>query len=91
MTSALRVQNGGSLAALRIEPSESSSDEAFLRRAFLDTLGTLPAPAEVRSFQADAGADKRAKLINDLLGRPEFVDYCLVDPFSSAQPACGQK
>jgi hypothetical protein len=63
------------VAALRIEPSDLSSDEEFVRRVFLDTIGTLPTAAEVRSFLGDKQADKRAKLIDGLLARPEFVDY----------------
>ena len=63
------------LGALRIEPSEGCDDAAFLRRAFLDTIGVLPTPAEVRSFLADKRADKRPRLVDQLLSRPEFVDH----------------
>jgi hypothetical protein len=63
------------LADLHIEPSGLCSDETFLRRASLDTIGTLPTPAEVRAFLADRRPDRRARLIDDLLGRPEFVDF----------------
>ena len=63
------------LKELRIEPSELSGDAEFLRRVFLDVIGTLPTPAEVRAFLADPAADKRAKLIDALLERPEFTDY----------------
>jgi hypothetical protein len=63
------------LATLRIEPSDLSGDEEFIRRVFLDTIGTLPTAAEVRAFLGDKQADKRATLIDALLARPEFVDY----------------
>ncbi len=63
------------LAVLHIEPSDPVSDEEFLRRVFLDAIGTLPTPTEARAFLADTAADKRAKLINELLQRSEFADY----------------
>jgi hypothetical protein len=63
------------LASLNIPPSPPSSDAEFLRRAFLDTIGTLPSVEETRTFLADASTDKRDRLIESLLNRPEFVDY----------------
>ena len=63
------------LAVLHIEPSGLASDEEFLRRVFLDAIGTLPTPSEARAFLADTAADKRAKLIDELLQRPEFADF----------------
>jgi hypothetical protein len=63
------------LAALRIEPSGLCDDATFIRRAFLDAIGTLPTPDEVRAFLTDTRPDKRAKLIDALLDRPEWVDY----------------
>jgi hypothetical protein len=63
------------LAALRIEPSELCTDVEFLRRAHLDTIGVLPTPDEVKAFLADSRPDKRNRLIDGLLGRPEFVDH----------------
>ncbi|MCA9058812.1 MAG: DUF1553 domain-containing protein [Planctomycetaceae bacterium] len=63
------------LRRLNLEPSPRCSDEVFVRRAFLDTIGTLPTELEVRQFLADGTADKRDRLIDNLLDRPEFVDY----------------
>ncbi|MFO0879690.1 MAG: DUF1553 domain-containing protein [Gemmataceae bacterium] len=63
------------LGELRIEPSDLCSDSEFIRRAFLDTLGVLPTPTEVRSFLADTRADKRDRLVDQLLQRPEFNDH----------------
>jgi len=63
------------LKAHRLQPSPLCSDEVFIRRVFLDTIGTLPQPAEVRAFLADQHPDKRARLIDTLLARGEFADY----------------
>ncbi|MFM7603569.1 MAG: DUF1549 domain-containing protein [Prosthecobacter sp.] len=63
------------LRELNIPPSGRATDADFLRRAFLDTLGILPTPDEAKAFLADKAADKRDRLIDALLKRPEFVDY----------------
>jgi hypothetical protein len=65
---------GAKLDRLRILPSEICDDETFLRRAFLDVAGVAPAPAEHDRFLADAAPDKRAKLVDELLGRKEFAE-----------------
>ncbi len=63
------------LRKLRLPPSPVCDDATFLRRAFLDTIGTLPQPEDATAFLADTRADKRDRLIDELLARPEFVDY----------------
>jgi hypothetical protein len=63
------------LRELNLPPSERCTDEEFIRRAFIDTIGVLPKPEEVRAFLAETTPDKRDKLIESLLARPEFVDY----------------
>jgi hypothetical protein len=63
------------LRELNIPPSEGAEDHEFLRRAYLDTIGVLPTLEETRAFLADKTADKRDRLIDSLLQRPEFVDY----------------
>ena len=60
---------------MRVSPAPLAGDEEFLRRVMLDLIGTLPTPDEVRAFTADKSTDKRAKLIDSLLARPEYVDY----------------
>jgi hypothetical protein len=62
------------LKKIRVLPSDLSTDEEFLRRAYLDTIGMVPAPDEVRAFLKDRDPQKRSKLIDQLLDRPEFVD-----------------
>jgi hypothetical protein len=63
------------LAGLNLPPSPRCTDSEFLRRAFLDTVGVLPTPDETQQFVADPSPDKRDRLIESLLNRPEFVDY----------------
>lgn len=53
---------------LKVQPSPVCSDEHFIRRAFLDAIGTLPTPEQVDAFVASDSADKRAELVNELLG-----------------------
>jgi hypothetical protein len=62
------------LAALGLPASPDCTDEAFVRRVFLDVCGILPTPAEVDAFLADRSPDRRAGLIDRLLARPEYVD-----------------
>jgi hypothetical protein len=63
------------LAKLQIVPAEVCSDAEFLRRAYLDLIGTLPTADEARRFLADQRANRRALLVDELLARPEFADY----------------
>jgi hypothetical protein len=63
------------LESLNLPPSPLCDDATFLRRAYLDTIGVLPTESETRSFLADSSTDKRDRLIDQLLTRPEFVDY----------------
>ncbi len=63
------------LAKAGIAPARLASDAVFLRRAYLDVIGTLPTVEETRQFLADADPGKRAALIHRLLDRPEFHDY----------------
>lgn len=60
---------------LGLLPSSLCDDTTFIRRVYLDVIGTLPAPEEVRAFLADRSPDKRAKLIDRVLDRPEYADY----------------
>jgi hypothetical protein len=58
-----------------ITPAAPCSDGAFVRRIYLDVIGTLPTAAEVRAFLKDPNPNKRRLLIDRLLERPEFADY----------------
>ncbi len=63
------------LRRLGLTPSEGCDDATFHRRAYLDVIGRLPTPDETRTFLADKASDKRAKVIDALLERPEYVDH----------------
>ncbi|NNM30415.1 MAG: DUF1549 domain-containing protein [Akkermansiaceae bacterium] len=62
------------LHKLRIIPSGLCSDEAFIRRAYLDIVGLLPTEEERAAFLADEDPAKREALVDDLLGRKEFTE-----------------
>ena len=63
------------LASLKIPPAKACSDAVFVRRVYLDVIGTLPTAQETSEFLRDTNARKRSVLINRLLERPEYVDY----------------
>jgi hypothetical protein len=63
------------LKVLSIAPSELCSDSEFLRRVYLDLCGITPTADEARNFLKDTDANKRAKVIDGLLERPEFADF----------------
>jgi len=50
-------------------------DFAFLRRAYLDTVGVVPSEAEARRFADDLSPDKRERLIDRLLEDPRWADH----------------
>jgi Protein of unknown function (DUF1553)/Protein of unknown function (DUF1549) len=61
------------LAELQLRPAPPASDEVFLRRVYLDAVGVLPTADEARAFLDSKAADKRARLIDQLLERDEFA------------------
>jgi hypothetical protein len=66
------------LKKLRVQPSELCSDAEFMRRVSLDICGIVPTPEQVQAFEADTAPDKRAKWIDELLERKEFVEIWLM-------------
>ncbi len=63
------------LKLLQLPPAEICTDYEFIRRVYLDVLGILPERKEVEAFVSDSSADKRDKLIDALLERPEYADF----------------
>ena len=63
------------LSSLGIKPV-LCSDAVFVRRAYLDVIGTLPTAQEVKAFIDEPDTkNKRRALIGRLLARDEFADY----------------
>lgn len=62
------------LNKLRIIPADLASDEIFLRRVFLDVVGLPPTVEERQRFLTDTRPEKRAALVDELLGRKEFTE-----------------
>ncbi len=65
----------GKLQRLGIRPSEIVADEIFLRRVHVDLIGRLPSADEARGFLESQDPEKRSKLVDGLLKRPEYVDH----------------
>ncbi|WP_165228108.1 DUF1549 and DUF1553 domain-containing protein [Aquisphaera insulae] len=65
----------GKWKKLGLTPSAVAGDATFLRRAHLDVIGRLPTPDEARAFLDDRSPDKRARLVDRLLSRPEYADH----------------
>ncbi len=62
------------LQLLRIQPAGLCTDEEFVRRVYLDVCGILPTPEETSRFLDSKAPAKRARLIDELLERPEYAD-----------------
>jgi hypothetical protein len=60
---------------LNLTPANLCSDAAFVRRVWLDAIGTLPSAWEAEQFIRDHTPGKRSQLIDKLLERDEFADY----------------
>ncbi len=59
----------------RIAPARLCTDAVFLRRVYVDVIGTLPTAEEAQRFLTDANPNKRRDLIDALLARDEFAEY----------------
>ena len=62
------------LKKLRVRPSSLADNETFLRRVYIDVIGLVPTRAEYERFMSDKAPDKRERLVDELLGRKEFVE-----------------
>ena len=61
---------------LGLTPSPLCADEEFLRRLYLDAIGTLPTPDEIRAFLADKSTEQASEGHRQgARSRPEFIDW----------------
>jgi hypothetical protein len=57
----------------KVKPAGRCDDATFLRRIYLDLLGTIPTYDEARAFLADADPKKRERVIDRLLGDRRYA------------------
>jgi len=57
-----------------VQPAPRSDDSEFLRRLYLDLVGTVPTPNEVEAFLGDRARDKRARKIDELLAGEAYAE-----------------
>lgn len=62
------------LKKIRVAPSALAADNMFLRRVYLDIIGRLPTPQELKDFETDISTGKRERIIDELIAKPEFAD-----------------
>ena len=58
-----------------IKPANLCTDEVFIRRLYVDLIGTIPTGKQVTEFVNNNNSKKRAKLIGSLFQRKEYADY----------------
>jgi hypothetical protein len=65
----------GAMARDKVPHAPVSGDEEFCRRVHLDLTGRIPTPEQLRAFVASTAADKRDRLIDELIDSPAWVDH----------------
>lgn len=63
------------LQRLKLLPSSPAPEHRFLRRAYIDIIGRIPTAAEARAYLADNSADRRTRLVDQLLNHPEYSEH----------------
>jgi hypothetical protein len=75
LTAAIDRHLAADWAARKITPAPEADDAEFVRRVYLDLIGRTPRVSEARAFLADGSEDKRAKLVEKLLGTPSYAAH----------------
>jgi hypothetical protein len=61
--------------AHHVTPAPPADDATFLRRVYIDVVGTIPPPAKVTAFLGDKSPGKREKLVDELLASPAYAQH----------------
>lgn len=56
-------------------PPRKTTDAEFARKLYLDLTGRAPTAGQVTAFEKEKAADKRAKLVAQLLGEKDFANH----------------
>jgi len=59
----------------KVTPAPAADDATFLRRVYLDLTGQVPPVEKVQTFLADRKADKRVRLVDELLASDAFAEH----------------
>jgi hypothetical protein len=57
------------------KPAPLADDAEFVRRIYLDLAGRIPSVAEARAFLNDRRADRRSRLVEQLLAGPRYAAH----------------
>ncbi len=60
------------MAAAGVKPAPEADPRALLRRVHLDLTGLPPTPADVEKFLREPGDEAYARVVDDLLSRPQY-------------------
>jgi len=63
------------LEQLQIRISDPADDATFLRRVYTDVIGRIPTSEQAREFLDSDEPNKRERLVDELLRRPEYIDH----------------
>lgn len=61
--------------AAGLKPSKAATDAEWCRRVYLDLIGRVPTVAELKAYTANKDEDKRARLVDRLLGDDYLEEY----------------
>ena len=58
-----------------LTPAPRVDDATFVRRAYVDIVGTIPSPEAATAFVSSAEPDKRRKLVDSLLANSHYAEH----------------